>query len=41
MVGVAGVDNTSDRNGTGERTSVENDPDLTDSDIAADDIVEV
>jgi hypothetical protein len=39
MVGVAGVDNTSDRNGTGERTSVENDPDLTDSDIAADDIV--
>jgi len=39
MVGVAGLDNTSDRNGTGERTSVENDPDLTNSDIAADDIV--
>ena len=39
MVGVGGLDNTSDRNGTGERTSVENEPDLTDSDIAADDIV--
>jgi len=38
MVGVGGVDNTSDRNGTGERTSVENDPDLADADIAADDI---
>ena len=38
MVGVAGLDSTTDRNGTGERTSVENDPDLTDADIAADDI---
>jgi hypothetical protein len=38
MVGVAGLDSTSDRNGTGERTSVEMDPDLGASDIAADDI---
>src|SRR5688572_16895345 len=38
MVGVAGLDSTTDRNGTGERSSVENDPDLTDADIAADDI---
>ncbi len=27
MVGVGGLDSTSDRNGTGERASVENDPD--------------
>ena len=40
MVGVGGLDSTSDRNGTGERGSVENDPDLeTESDIAADGIV--
>jgi hypothetical protein len=41
MVGVRGLDSTSDRNGTGERGSVENDADLeADSDIAADGIVE-
>ncbi|HEV7606365.1 MAG TPA: hypothetical protein VGO61_03470 [Steroidobacteraceae bacterium] len=41
MVGVGGLDSTSDRNGTGERASVENDADvLADADIAADDIVE-
>jgi hypothetical protein len=38
MVGVSGLDSTSDRNGTGERASVENDTG-TDTDIAADDIV--
>ena len=41
MVGVAGLDSTSDRNGTGERGSVENDAELeSQSDIAADGIVE-
>ena len=39
MVGVSGVDSTSDRNGTGERASVE--PDLeADLDIGADSVVE-
>ena len=28
MMGIGGVDNTSDRNGTGERASVEADPDV-------------
>lgn len=41
MVGVAGLDSTTDRNGTGERASVENDAELDgDADIAADGIVE-
>jgi hypothetical protein len=41
MVGVGGLDSTSDRNGTGERASVENDAELVaDADIAADDIVD-
>jgi hypothetical protein len=41
MVGVGGLDSTSDRNGTGERASVENDPELDiQADIAADGIVE-
>jgi len=39
MVGVGGLDNTSDRNGTGERASVENDG-RDDADIAADGIVD-
>ncbi|MEJ0086448.1 MAG: hypothetical protein WDO72_12240 [Pseudomonadota bacterium] len=40
MVGVGGLDNTSDRNGTGERASVENDAELDlESDIGADGIV--
>jgi hypothetical protein len=39
MVGVSGLDTTSDRNGTGERASLENDATGTDNDIAADDIV--
>src|SRR3954462_2511630 len=38
MVGIAGLDSTSDRNGTGERASVE--PDLeADTDIGVDDVV--
>jgi len=41
MVGIGGLDSTTDRNGTGERGSVENDPELeTQSDIAADGIVD-
>jgi hypothetical protein len=41
MVGIGGLDNTSDRNGTGERASVENDGELDfESDIAADGIVD-
>ena len=41
MVGVGGLDSTSDRNGTGERGSVEHDAELeTQSDVAADGIVE-
>jgi hypothetical protein len=36
---VGGLDTTSDRNGTGERASLENDTTDTDTDIAADDIV--
>ena len=41
MVGIGGLDSTTDRNGTGERGSVENDAELeTQSDIAADSIVE-
>jgi hypothetical protein len=41
MVGLGGLDSTSDRHGTGERASVENDPDLElQSDIAADGIVD-
>jgi hypothetical protein len=39
MVGVGGLDNTTDRNGTGERANVENDAEL-DADIAADGIVD-
>ncbi|MEO8017458.1 MAG: hypothetical protein ABI769_06570 [Pseudomonadota bacterium] len=38
MIGVGGLDSTSDRNGTGERASVENEDSL-DADIAADGIV--
>ena len=41
MVGIGGLDSTTDRNGTGERASVENDPELdVQSDIAADGIVD-
>ena len=41
MVGVGGLDTTTDRNGTGERGSVENDPDKeAQSDVAAHGIVE-
>ena len=41
MVGVGGLDSTTDRNGTGERASLENDADLdVEADIAADNIVE-
>jgi hypothetical protein len=39
MVGVGGLDSTSDRNGTGERASLDNDIEA-DADIAADDIVD-
>lgn len=40
MVGVGGLDSTTDRNGTGERGSIENDADLEfDADITADGIV--
>ena len=41
MVGIGGLDNTSDRHGTGERASVEEDTDEdAGADIAADDIVD-
>ena len=41
MVGIGGLDSTTDRNGTGERASLENDADAdAQSDIAADGIVE-
>src|SRR5262249_51208188 len=40
MVGIGGLDSTSDRNGTGERASVENDADKDAADIAADEIVD-
>ena len=41
MMGIAGLDSTSDRNGTGERGSVENDANLEGTvDIAADGIVD-
>src|SRR6478736_5707626 len=41
MVGVGGLDSTSDRNGTGERASVENEADLEgEADISADNIVD-
>jgi len=41
MVGVGGLDTTTDRNGTGERASLENDPDAdAQSDVAADGIVQ-
>ena len=41
MVGVGGLDSTSDRNGTGERASLENDAELDAGlDIAADGIVD-
>jgi hypothetical protein len=41
MVGIGGLDSTTDRNGTGERASVENDADAdAEADIGADDIVE-
>jgi len=41
MVGVGGLDSTSDRNRTGERASVETDAELDfEADIAADDVVE-
>ena len=41
MVGVGGLDSTSDRNGTGERADVENSGDVgPEADIAADDIVD-
>jgi hypothetical protein len=40
MVGLAGLDSTSDRNGTGERASVENDAELDfEADIAVDGVV--
>src|SRR5262245_9322688 len=40
MLGIGGLDSTTDRNGTGERASVENDADLdAEVDIAADGIV--
>lgn len=41
MVGLGGLDSTSDRNGTGERVSVEQEAEMdAAADIAADDIVE-
>jgi len=41
MVGIGGLDNTSDRHGTGERASVDEDADEdAGADIAADDIVD-
>jgi hypothetical protein len=41
MVGIGGLDSTTDRNGTGERASVENDAELDfDADIAPDGVVE-
>jgi hypothetical protein len=41
MVGIGGLDSTTDRNGTGERASVENDAELDfEADIAADGIVD-
>jgi hypothetical protein len=41
MMGVAGLDSTTDRNGTGERASLENDVEAdAESDIGADGIVE-
>ena len=39
MVGVGGGDSTTDRNGTGERASVEPDADVDSADIAPDDVV--
>jgi hypothetical protein len=39
MVGVPGLDSTTDRSGTGERASVENDDLDAEADISADDIV--
>jgi hypothetical protein len=40
MMGIGGLDSTSDRNGTGERADVENDAELDfEADIAADTIV--
>lgn len=40
MAGIGGLDSTTDRNGTGERASVENDAELDlETDIAADGIV--
>lgn len=40
MLGIGGLDSTTDRNGTGERASVENDADLeTGADIGTDGIV--
>jgi hypothetical protein len=40
MVGIPGLDNTSDRHGTGERASVEEEPDVEDAaDISTDGIV--
>ena len=40
MVGIAGLDSTTDRNGTGERASVENNAELDfDADISVDEIV--
>lgn len=39
MMGLSGLDSTTDRNGTGERASVENDEDM-ESEISADAIVE-
>ncbi len=40
MMGLGGLDSTSDRNGTGERVSVEQEGELDPTDIAADDIVD-
>jgi hypothetical protein len=41
MVGIGGLDSTSDRNGTGERADVENDGELDfEADVGADNIVE-
>lgn len=40
MAGIAGLDNTSDRQGTGERASVENDEELEAADLLPDDIVD-
>ena len=39
MVGIGGLDSTTDRNGTGERASVENDDADAELDIGADEIV--